>query len=208
VAILCRLARTLFGPEHPVEWETFEHDYDVIREHIAAVVPGCSDYNAKVRTPDGFQLPHPPRDSRTFPTATGRANLTVNELWFPEVPEGRLLLQTLRSHDQYNTTIYGLDDRYRGVKDGRRVVFAHEDDIRAAGLSEGDRVDIVSEWPQESGQVRERRVKQFRVIAYPIARGCVATYFPEANPLVPLESVAEKSNTPTSKSVIVRLERV
>jgi molybdopterin-dependent oxidoreductase alpha subunit len=208
VAILCRLARALFGPDHPVAWETFEHDYDVIREHIAAVVPGCTDYNAKVRTRDGFTLPHPPRDSRTFPTATGKANLTVNELWFPEVPEGRLLLQTLRSHDQYNTTIYGLDDRYRGVKDGRRVVFAHPADIAAAGLADGDMVDIVSEWPDEAGSVRERRVKQFRLIGYSTARGCAATYFPEANPLVPLESVADTSNTPTSKSIIVRLERV
>ncbi|HVV22382.1 MAG TPA: FdhF/YdeP family oxidoreductase [Pseudonocardiaceae bacterium] len=208
VAIVCRLARTLLGKNHPVEWETFEHDYDVIREHIAAVVPGCADYNAKVRTPNGFQLPHPPRDSRTFPTATGKANLTVNELWFPVVPEGRLLLQSLRSHDQYNTTIYGLDDRYRGVKDGRRVVFAHPDDIRAVGLSDGDLVDLVSEFTEPSGAMSERRATAFRLIGYPTARGCAATYFPEANPLVPLESYAETSHTPTSKSIIVRLERV
>jgi molybdopterin-dependent oxidoreductase alpha subunit len=207
VAILCRLARTLFGPEHPVPWQTFEHDYDVIREHIAAVVPGCADYNAKVRTPDGFQLPHPPRDSRTFPTSTGKANLTVNELWFPAVPEGRLLLQSLRSHDQYNTTIYGLDDRYRGVKDGRRVVFAHPDDIAGFGLADGDMVDLVSEWTEPSGSVSERRAKSFRVIGYPTARGCAATYFPEANPLVPLDSYADTSHTPTSKSIVVRLEK-
>jgi molybdopterin-dependent oxidoreductase alpha subunit len=208
VAILCRLARTLLGPEHPVPWEAFEHDYDVIREQIAAVVPGCADYNAKVRTRDGFQLPHPPRDSRSFPTSTGKANLTVNELWFPTVPAGRLLLQSLRSHDQYNTTIYGLDDRYRGVKDGRRVVFVHPDDISAAGLADGDMVDLVSEWTGQTGAVSERRAKAFRVIAYSTARGCAATYFPEANPLVPLESVAETSHTPTSKSIVVRLEKV
>jgi molybdopterin-dependent oxidoreductase alpha subunit len=208
VAILCRLARTLLGPDHPVPWETFEHDYDVIREHIAAVVPGCADYNAKVRTPDGFQLPHPPRDSRSFPTSTGRANLTVNELWYQKVPEGRLLLQSLRSHDQYNTTIYGLDDRYRGVKDGRRVVVVHPSDITKIGLSDGDMVDLVSEWTEPSGHVTQRRAKAFRLIGYPTAAGCAATYFPEANPLVPLDSVAETSHTPTSKSIIVRLEKV
>jgi formate dehydrogenase major subunit len=208
VAILCRLARSLFGPDHPVPWDKFEHDYDVIREHIAAVVPGCEDYNAKVRTRDGFQLPHPPRDSRSFPTSTGKANLTVNELYYPKVPAGRLLMQTLRSHDQYNTTIYGLDDRYRGVKDGRRVVFVHPDDVTATGLADGDMVDLVSEWTETSGAVTERRAKAFRVISYPTARGCAATYFPEANPLVPLDSVADTSHTPTSKSIIVRLEKV
>jgi anaerobic selenocysteine-containing dehydrogenase len=207
VAILARLARTLLGPDHPVRWEDFEHDYDVIRDHIAAVVPGCADYNTKVREPNGFVLPHPPRDSRTFPTSTGKANLTVNELWFPKVPPGRLLLQSMRSHDQYNTTIYGLDDRYRGIKDGRRVVFVHPSDIASAGLTDGDMVDLVSEWTEPSGSVTERRAKAFRLVGYPTARGCAATYFPEANPLVPLDSVAETSNTPTSKSIVVRLEK-
>ncbi|HYS41841.1 MAG TPA: FdhF/YdeP family oxidoreductase [Pseudonocardiaceae bacterium] len=207
VAILSRLARTLLGPDHPVRWEDFEHDYDVIREHIAAVVPGCTDYNTKVREPNGFVLPHPPRDSRSFPTKTGKANLTVNDLWFPKVPAGRLLLQSMRSHDQYNTTIYGLDDRYRGIKNGRRVVFVHPSDIESAGLTDGDMVDLISEWTEQSGSVTERRAKAFRLVGYPTARGCAATYFPEANPLVPLDSVAETSNTPTSKSIVVRLEK-
>jgi molybdopterin-dependent oxidoreductase alpha subunit len=208
VAILCRLASTLFGPDHPVPWQRMEHDYDVIREHIAAVVPGCADYNTRVRTKDGFVLPHPPRDSRTFPTSTGRANLTVNELWFQRVPEGRLLLQSMRSHDQYNTTIYGLDDRYRGVKGGRRVVFVHPADIERTGLIDGAMVDLVSEWPEEGGAVTERRAEAFRVVAYPTAVGCAAAYFPEANSLIPLGSVADTSNTPTSKSIVVRLEKV
>jgi formate dehydrogenase major subunit len=207
VAILSRLARTLLGPDHPIRWEDFEHDYDVIRDHIAAVVPGCTDYNTKVREPNGFVLPHPPRDSRSFPTKTGKANLTVNELWFPTVPPGRLLLQSMRSHDQYNTTIYGLDDRYRGIKNGRRVVFVNPSDITAAGLTDGDMVDLISEWTETSGSVTERRAKAFRLVSYPTARGCAATYFPEANPLVPLNSVAETSNTPTSKSIVIRLER-
>ncbi len=129
VAIVCQLARTLLGPDHPVPWEQFNNDYDTIRDAIAAVVPGCEDYNRKVRQPDGFQLPHPPRDSREFPTSTGKANFAVNPLEWVPVPAGRLVLQTLRSHDQYNTTIYGLDDRYRGVKGGRRVVFVNPADI-------------------------------------------------------------------------------
>jgi molybdopterin-dependent oxidoreductase alpha subunit len=206
VAILSRLARTLLGPDHPVRWEDFEHDYDVIRDHIAAVVPGCADYNTKVREPNGFVLPHPPRDSRSFPTTTGKANLTVNDLWFPQVPPGRLLLQSIRSHDQYNTTIYGLDDRYRGIKNGRRVVFVNPSDIAAAGMTTGDMVDLISEWTEPSGSVTERRAKEFRLVSYPTAPGCAATYFPEANPLVPLDSVAETSNTPTSKSIVIRLE--
>ena len=129
VAIVCQLARTLLGPDHPGAVGTFAADYDAIRDAIAAVVPGCADYNPKVRQPDGFQLPHPPRDAREFPTSTGKANFAVNPLQWVPVPPGRLVLQTLRSHDQYNTTIYGLDDRYRGVKGGRRVVFVNPADI-------------------------------------------------------------------------------
>jgi molybdopterin-dependent oxidoreductase alpha subunit len=206
VSIVCRLARKVLGASHPVAWEAFERDYDVIREHIARVVPGCTDYNKRVRQPDGFVLPHPPRDSQEFATTTGKANFTANELTVIEVPQGRLLMQTLRSHDQYNTTIYGLDDRYRGVKDGRRVVFVNPDDVKQLGFSDGQMVDIVSEWKDDPTGVVERRAEKFRIVSYPTARGCVATYFPEANPLVPLDSKADISGTPTSKSVIVRLE--
>ena len=117
------------------------------------VVPGCDDYNTRVRQPDGFQLPHPPRDAREFPTSTGKANFAVNPLQWVPVPQGRLMLQTLRSHDQYNTTIYGLDDRYRGVKGGRRVVFVNPADIDALGLADGDRVDLVSEFTDGDGQL-------------------------------------------------------
>jgi formate dehydrogenase major subunit len=206
VTIVCELARALLGPEHPVPWEEFARDYDAIRDRIARVVPGCADYNAKVRRPDGFVLPHPPRDTRTFPTSTGKANFTVNEVEPIIVPEGRLLLQTLRSHDQYNTTIYGLDDRYRGVRDARRVVLVHEADAAALGVEHGQLVDLVSEWPADPGGITERRAEAFRVTHYPTARGCAAAYFPEANSLVPLDSVASVSNTPTSKSIIVRLD--
>ncbi|WP_412541090.1 FdhF/YdeP family oxidoreductase [Longispora sp. K20-0274] len=198
VAIVSRLgAATL---DDTIPWESFEHDYAAVRARISRVVPGFADFENRLGGA-GFTLPHPPRDSRSFDTPDGRARFTVSPLTSIEVPEGRLLMQTLRSHDQYNTTIYGLDDRYRGVKAGRRVVFAHAEDLAERGLADGSMVDIVSEWPDG-----ERRAEGFRAIAYPTARGCVATYFPEANVLVPLDSVAVGSNTPTSKAVIVRLE--
>ncbi|MFE9422859.1 FdhF/YdeP family oxidoreductase [Kitasatospora sp. NPDC006697] len=201
-AIVCRLARAVLGPQDPLPWEEFAADYDLVRDRIARVVPGFADFNAKVRVPGGFALPHGPRDSRTFPTATGRANFTVNPLTAPEVPAGRLLLQTLRSHDQYNTTVYGLDDRYRGITGGRRVVLVNPADAAELGLPEGGYVDLVSEWTDGV----ERRAPHFRVVHYPVARGGAAAYYPETNVLVPLDSTADISNTPTSKAVVVRFE--
>ena len=201
VAIVCQLAGTLLGPDHPVHWERFNANYDTIRDAIAALVPGCDDYNTRVRQPDGFRLPHPPRDSREFPTKTGKANFLVNELQWVPVPPGRLVLQTMRSHDQYNTTIYGLDDRYRGVKGGRRVVLVNPADIESFGLKDGDRVDLVSEFVDG-----ERRAKDFRVVAYPTPVGNAAAYYPETNSLVALDHVAAKSNTPVSKAIVIRLE--
>jgi anaerobic selenocysteine-containing dehydrogenase len=200
VAIVTGLARALLGDDLP--WAGFAADYRSIRAVIADVIPGFDDFEAKVARPGGFTLPHGPRDRLTFPTATGLARFTLNALAVIDVPPGRLLLQTVRSHDQYNTTIYGLDDRYRGVHGGRRVVFVHPDDLVELGIPDGSTVDIVSEWTDGVA----RRAVGFRVIAYPTAKGCAATYFPEANVLVPLDSTAEGSQTPTSKQVIVRLE--
>ena len=200
VSIVARLGRALLGDALP--WAEFEADYRAIRERIAAVVPGFADFEVRVGRPGGFTLPHGPRDTLTFPTPSGRARLTVNPLTPIDVPPGRLLLQTVRSHDQYNTTIYGLDDRYRGVHGGRRVVFVNPDDLASLGFADGELVDLVSEWTDGS----QRRAPRFRTIAYPTAKGCAATYFPEANVLVPLDSTAEGSQTPTSKQIIVRLE--
>ena len=200
VDIVRGLGSRLFG-QSPVAWDSFA-DYDRIRDHIAAVVPGFDDFNAKARRRNGFTLPHAPRDHRRFPTATGKANFTVNGAYAPQAPPGRLLLQTLRSHDQYNTTVYGLDDRYRGITDGRRVVLVNPEDAADLGLDDGAYTDLVSEWPDGL----ERRAPHFRVVHYPTARGCAASYFPEANVLVPLDSTADISNTPTSKSVVVRFE--
>lgn len=201
-AIVARLARAVLGPGSRTPWEDFEKDYGTIRDRIARVVPGFEDFNAKIAHPGGFTLPHGPRDERRFPTATGKANFTAAPVEFPKVPAGRLLLQTLRSHDQYNTTIYGLDDRYRGIKGGRRVVLVHPDDARELGLADGSYTDLVSEWKDGV----ERRAAGFRVVHYPTARGCAAAYYPETNVLVPLDSTADISNTPVSKSVIVRFE--
>ncbi|WP_330311601.1 FdhF/YdeP family oxidoreductase [Streptomyces sp. NBC_00523] len=203
-AIVARLARAVLGPESATPWEEFEKDYATIRDRISRVVPGFENFNARIAHPGGFTLPHGPRDSRRFPTATGKANFTAAPVEFPELPEGRLLLQTLRSHDQYNTTIYGLDDRYRGIKGGRRVVLVHPEDAEALGLPDGSYTDLVSEWKDGV----ERRAPGFRVVHYPTARGCAAAYYPETNVLVPLDSTADTSNTPASKSVVVRFEPV
>ncbi len=202
VAILCGIARATLGDGLP--WQRFNDDYRAIREVVARVIPGFEDFEARVTNGDGFVLPHPPRDTLTFPTQSGKGNLIVNELVVKHVPPGRLILSTIRSHDQYNTTIYGLDDRYRGIHNGRRVVFVNPDDLAELGIADGTMVDIVSEWKDGS----ERRVTAFRTVAYPSARGCAATYFPEANALVPLASTAEKSNTPSSKEIIIRLEPI
>ncbi|MFP8888055.1 FdhF/YdeP family oxidoreductase [Streptomyces mangrovi] len=200
-AVVCRLARRALGPAHPVPWEEFEADYATIRDRIARTIPGFADFNARAARPGGFTLPHAPRDERRFPTATGKANFTAAPLTWPHLPPGRLLLQTLRSHDQYNTTVYGLDDRYRGIKGGRRVVLVHPRDAAELGLPDGSYADLTSEW--DDG--RERTAPGFRVVHYPTARGCAAAYFPETNVLVPLDATAETSNTPASKSVVIRL---
>lgn len=202
-AIVCRLARRVLGEDSATPWEEFEKDYATVRDRIARVIPGFEDFNAKVAAPGGFALPHAPRDERRFPTATGKANFTAAPVEYPALPEGRLLLQTLRSHDQYNTTIYGLDDRYRGIKNGRRVVLVNPEDARDLGLADGTYADLVSEW--QDGV--ERRAPGFRIVHYPTARGCAAAYYPETNVLVPLDATADTSNTPASKSVVVRLEQ-
>ncbi|MGW6455681.1 FdhF/YdeP family oxidoreductase [Streptomyces sp. NPDC055078] len=201
-AIVARLARAVLGPASLTPWEEFEKDYGTIRDRIARVIPGFEDFNAKIARPGGFSLPHAPRDERRFPTATGKANFTAAPVEFPQLPQGRLLLQTLRSHDQYNTTVYGLDDRYRGIKGGRRVVLVNPGDALELGLADGSYTDLVSEWKDGV----ERRAPGFRVVHYPTARGCAAAYYPETNVLVPLDSTADTSNTPVSKSVVVRFE--
>jgi molybdopterin-dependent oxidoreductase alpha subunit len=203
VAIVTALGKELFGDD--LGWAAMGGDYRIIRKHIEHVVPGFHAYEERAQQPGGFMLPRGPHDSRTFKTATGKARFTVNPPTTVQVPPGYLLLQTVRSHDQFNTTVFGLDDRYRGIKGGRRVVFVNTDDLGSYGVHDGDLVDVVS-IDVSGANSGERRAKAFRAVGYPIPRGCAAAYFPEANVLVPLDSVAEVSNTPTSKSVVVRLE--
>jgi molybdopterin-dependent oxidoreductase alpha subunit len=203
VDIVCSIAEATLGTGGPVPWSEYRSDYAHIRKAISRVVPGCAAYDEKVNQPGGFVLPHPPRDSRTFPTKFDKAIFSASPMEVVDVPEGRLLLQSLRSHDQFNTTIYGLSDRYRGISGGRRVVFLHADDIAAQGFANGDVVDLVSEWEDGS----ERTVPSFRIVEYDTPRGCAAAYYPEVNPLTPLDSTAEGSNQPSYKSIIIRLER-
>ncbi|MET7391921.1 FdhF/YdeP family oxidoreductase [Dactylosporangium sp. NPDC005572] len=203
VAIVTRLAEATAGSRSAVDWAALRADYRRVRAGIERVVPGFQDYEQRVARPGGFVLPHPPRDSRTFTTPSGKAEFTVSPLDAVVVPPGHLLLQTLRSHDQFNTTIYGLSDRYRGIEGGRNVVMVNRADVERLGLRAGDLVDVVAHW---AGDDVERRVRGFRVVEYDTPVGTAAAYYPETNPLVPLGSVAERSNTPTSKSVAVRLE--
>ncbi|MCW2732714.1 MAG: molybdopterin-dependent oxidoreductase alpha subunit [Mycobacterium sp.] len=200
VAIVCRLARRTLGVTPAIPWESFEADYDLIRESISRVVPDFGDFNRRVREPGGFRLPNPVNEHR-YPTTSGKAVFTSNTFDRLKVPDGHLVLQTMRSHDQWNTVPYALNDRYRGIHNGRRVVLVNPADIEALGLTDRQMVDLVGAW--EDGI--ERRAKGFRVVAYPSARGSAASYYPETNVLVPLDSVADTSNTPTSKGVFVRL---
>ena len=198
-AIVCRLARAVLGAGSRVPWEDFAGDYDLVRDRIARVVPGFEDYNRRIRT-GIFYLPNAPRDRREWRTPTKRANFFVAPIPRRTFAADEFVMMTIRTHDQFNTTIYGLDDRYRGVFGGRRVVFMNGEDLRAAGLQQGQLVDLTN---RHGGVTRVARA--FMIAPYRIPRGCVATYFPEANVLVPIDSVAAKSNTPTSKFVVVTL---
>jgi len=197
--IIARMAEATFGPDHSVDWRAMAEDYDVVRDHISRVIPGFEDFNTRVRNKSGFVLPNPPRDTRSFATDIGRGRFTVSPLEFLTPPAGHLVLQTLRSHDQYNTTFYGLDDRYRGISDGRRVILIHPKDLAAQGFQDRDLVDVISVFAGS-----ERRADKFRLVAYPTAQGCAAAYFPEANALVHKENVARVSNTPGFKAMFVR----
>jgi molybdopterin-dependent oxidoreductase alpha subunit len=213
VAIVARLCERLFGGttaaanSPSADWAAFEGDYAGVRSSIERVIPGFEGFEQRIDRGRTLMLPNGPRDDRRFDTVDGRARFTANPLEYPSIPTGRLLLQTLRSHDQYNTTIYGKDDRYRGIHGGRRVVLVNADDLAGLGIADGEIVDLVSEWAAPDGTIEERRAPRFRCVAYSTPRGNAAAYYPETNVLVPLDSVADVSGTPTSKAVIVRLER-
>ncbi|MFD1722673.1 FdhF/YdeP family oxidoreductase [Amnibacterium endophyticum] len=205
VAIICGIAEAVLeGRENSaqVDWSALKDDYRLIRKHIEHVVDGFQAYEEKLDVPGGFVLPHPPRDKREFPTKTGKAMFTVNELEYPEIPEDGLVLQTLRSHDQFNTTIYGKEDRYRGIHDARRVVLMNRKEMVKRGLHEGDVVDLVS----TDADGVERRAVGWRAVPYRMPSGNAAAYFPEANVLLPLHHTAKESNSPAAKAVVIRVE--
>src|SRR4051812_7029957 len=197
--IVARLARATLGARSTVPWEELAGDYDAIRDAIERVIPIFERYNERVRVPGGFHLPNPARERR-FLTATGMARFTVHALPEAALEPGQLILTTVRAHDQFNTTVYAPNDRYRGVRHGRRVVFMHPDDMRERGLGAEAAVDITSHYGGE-----ERHARRFRVVPYDVPRGCAAAYFPEANVLVPHDHVAAGSNTPASKAIVVTI---
>ncbi|HVT06635.1 MAG TPA: FdhF/YdeP family oxidoreductase [Polyangia bacterium] len=199
-AIVAGLAAATLGARTTVDWKGLVADYDRIREHIEHVVPGFVQYNRRVREPGGFYLPNGPREG-TFSTPSRRARFTVHPIPERTLAPGQLLLTTLRSHDQFNTTIYGEDDRYRGVFGGRRVVFLNAEDMQGMGIAKDQTVDLVSHHG-----VERRRAERFRAVPYAIPRGCAAAYYPETNVLVPLSDVADGSNQPVSKSIVITLE--
>ncbi len=199
--IVCRMARTLFGDKSKVNWDLYMQHYDYIRNDIELVIPGFNNYNEQVRKPGGFYLPNTARVGK-FPTKLEKATFTVSDISIPQLAEDEFMMMTIRSHDQFNTTIYGLHDRYRGVNNERRVIFMNQNDIDKLGLKGGDVVDLTN-----NTDGIERVAHKFIVIPYSIPEQCTATYFPETNVLVPISSVAEKSNTPTSKMVIIKIQR-
>ncbi len=206
--IVAELAHAALGVDSGVDWRGLAADYDLIREKIEAVFPAAfAGYNERIRIPGGFRLPAPPSD-RVWKTATGRARLMPFRHDDPAITEATrgdpdvLVLTTIRSHDQYNTTIYGLNDRYRGVKGRRDVVFAHPADLAARGLADGDRIDLVAAFAQDGA---DRSVRGFTVVSRDLPRGCLAAYYPEANPLLPLSERDARSTTPAYKAIPVRM---
>lgn len=201
-AIVCRLAMATLINRSKVDWKKYIGDYDLIRDDIERTIPGFNEYNKRVREPGGFYLPNCNREGK-FNTTSEKAHFNIAFVSMPVVADDELLMMTIRSHDQFNTTVYGLDDRYRGIYNERRVVLMNQADMNRFSLKNGDLVNLYN-----FSDGTQRVAKNFIVIAYPIPVKCCATYFPEANVLVPISGVADKSNTPCSKQVIIKVEKM
>ncbi|MBK0379047.1 FdhF/YdeP family oxidoreductase [Mucilaginibacter segetis] len=201
--IVCELAKATLGSRSVINWDKYAASYDAVREEIGKVVPGFENYNQRVRLPGGFYLPNAPREGKFETDEFGeKAPFTITTLPHNTLADDEFMMTTIRSHDQFNTTIYGLQDRYRGVHNERRVIFMNEKDIVKAGFKAGDKVDLFNYFGGE-----ERVARLFVIVHYNIPEGNTATYYPEANVLVPINSVAKKSNTPASKSVIIKIKK-
>lgn len=199
--IVCRLAKSTLGGRSKIQWDKYLNHYDHIREDIEKAIPGFEQYNKRVREPGGFYLRNAARNCE-FRTLSQKAHFTVSPITEHVLKENEYLMMTIRSHDQFNTTIYGLNDRYRGIHQERRVIFMNEKDMAREGLESGTIVDLHNHF----GGVH-RQARKFIVVPYAIPEKCTATYFPEANVLVPIDSTADKSNTPTSKTVVIRITK-
>ncbi|GEO19513.1 FdhF/YdeP family oxidoreductase [Cyclobacterium qasimii] len=202
VAIVCDMAKAVLGKENPTDWEGMSEDYGLIRDKIAEVIPGFEDYNERIKVAGGFYLPNGARE-RNFNTPDKKARLTVNPVNFNKNPETPFILMTVRSHDQFNTTIYGYDDRYRGISNSREVVMMNKDDMNQYGCKAGDLVKLTSVFEGE-----KRILEGFQVVPYDISPGCLSVYFPEGNVLVALGNNSEESHCPASKYIEVFLEKM
>jgi molybdopterin-dependent oxidoreductase alpha subunit len=201
--IVCKMAKATIGSRSVVDWDKFEKSYDAVRDDIEKVVPGFTDYNKRVRNPGGFYLPNNAREGKfTAKDMGGSVPFTITKLTEHKLAGDEFIMMTIRSHDQFNTTIYGLEDRYRGIHNERRVIFMNPNDITKAGFKAGDKVDLFN----YHGGV-ERVARLFVIVSYNIPEGNTATYYPETNVLVPIDTVAAKSNTPTSKFVIIKIRK-
>ena len=200
-AIVAGLAKASL-PETTLNWSELIKDYDHIRNKIEATISGFENYNTRIRKKGGFYLPNNARNKDFSPTLTGKANFTINSISDIVLKKDQFIMMTIRTHDQYNTTIYGLDDRYRGIKNERRVLFMNPTDMKEQGLKKLDMVDLVSHFNEE-----KRTAKKFLIVPYNIPRQCTASYFPETNVLVPIKSKARISNTPTSKTIIISIHK-
>jgi anaerobic selenocysteine-containing dehydrogenase len=201
--IICRVAKATIGKRTKVDWDSYAKNYDAIRDLIERFIPGFEQYNERVRKLGGFYLPNAPRSGK-FGTALfgNKMPFSICRLSELKMESDDFMMASVRSHDQFNTTIYGLEDRYRGVHGERRVIFMNEKDILKAGLCAGEKVDLFSYYGGE-----ERAARLFLIVPYNIPERCTVTYYPETNVLVPINSVAEKSNTPTSKLVLIKIKR-
>jgi len=198
--IVAQMAKAVLGEKTSVDWEAMAADYDNIRDAISRVVFGCENYNERIRERGGFYLPNLPQ-KREFHTESGKAEFRSEPLEKITLEKGQLLMTTIRAHNQFNTTIYDLDDRYRGIHGERRVILLNPENMREQNLQTGQVVNLTSHF--DDG---ERHALRFIAVPYPIPKNCAATYFPEANPLIPIGSVAEKSATPTSKCVVISIQ--